>query len=127
MKASSARSLVLLLLTSVLVAGCAVNQPGIGVTPEFATEWGCDYQWIADRSARLRIEGWGRRTYRPQVGWTACELLARIGRPVEVDHPQAQEEAEARWWYESRKGRSLITLGLRDDWWIVTSVDWRSE
>lgn len=121
------RAAVPVLLLSFLGTACAVNRPGMGVTPELATEWGCDYQWIVERTARLKIELGLRRGYIPQVGWTVCELMARNGYPAEVDRSEVQDGGQVRWWYTAPGGRSLITLEYQDGWWIVTSVDWRAE
>lgn len=112
-------------LVLVTVAGCQF-QPGQGVSPTFASQWGCNYTEVMEQADRLAERLPAGKVYVPQVGWTACELLAHNGRPTEIDRQQTAYGRSASWWYSSTTSYEthLVSLTLRSGRWVVDYVGW---
>ena len=60
----------------------------------------------------------------PQVGWTACELLASEGQPTRVELQQTTEGRLARWWYQNEDETHQVSLRLDLTGWVVDYVSW---
>ena len=118
------RALLLVLLS------CTPFRPGQGVTPDFATAWGCDAGDIATRASALDSALEAGHVYIPQVGWTACDVLAHNGTPTRVDLQQTAYGRSASWWYEcpdcDQPTVHLLSLNYDPDRvaWVVTYVGW---
>lgn len=106
-------------------AGCALNQPGQGVTRNIAMSWGCNYEVVRHRAKESKARLTAGHHWIPQVGWDACDLLANIGAPRDVDKRQSTYGRSASWWYP--KGEydvRLVTLAQDGPRWVVDYVAW---
>lgn len=125
----------------ILVLGCAIAQPGHGVSAEFAGRYGCSAELIAKRAEVYHQRLQRGRQFIPQVGWDACELMARNGAPDDVDRIQSAYGQSHNWWWHSDAGAHLVTLERHSGepkWvgdcpdgecriispWVVTYVGW---
>lgn len=109
-------------LAFVALTACAAMQPGEDVSRSFASEWGCEYRAVMARADTLAEELPEGEAWIPQVGWDVCELLARNGRPDDVDRQQSRYGRSADWWYETAEGLKLVSLERRAGTWIVDYV-----
>lgn len=112
---------LLLLAGALTVMGCA-TYPG-GFNNAFAEQWGCDYDQVVEEMGEYRSGA----TFTPQVGWTACDVLAHVGGPADVNRQQSEQGQSATWWYRdygSSGGARMVTLELRGGHWIVDYVSW---
>lgn len=110
-----------------VVSACIpMYQPGQGVTPAFAAQWGCKYEDIMIGAEQYAAQLPAGQVYIPQVGWNACNLLAHNGRPTRVDHQQTAYGRSASWWYHAQGSSEahLVSLEYRDRRWIVDYVGW---
>lgn len=103
--------------------GCATMQPGQGVDETFAREWGCSYEHVMERAEELKERLPDGKMWTPQVGWDACELMARNGKPDRVDKQSSRYGTSASWWWEvSEDGYTdmkLVSLEYEDGEWVV--------
>lgn len=119
------------------LTGCATAQPGQGVTADFATAMGCDVEEVRQRAADVKLGLSAGRTYIPQVGWDACEMLARVGKPTSIDRQQVGDQRSMSWWYTTDTKARLVTLdfdvtrlksivgaGYSGCPWVVSYVGW---
>lgn len=53
---------------------CAVKQPGLGITDDFAVAWGCDPEDVQEQAARVRDALPSGQNYQPRDDWDACDL-----------------------------------------------------
>ena len=120
---------IFLLTFALMLTGClalfAVHQPGEGVRPSLAQQWGCDYEEVMREAERARQELGPGENWIPEVGWTVCELLSWVGAPQEVDLQQTPYGRSASWWYRTDRDVHLVTVELREDGrWVVDYVGW---
>lgn len=107
--------------------GLDFEVPGRGVTSSVAQQWACDIEAVQANAARYRREAGFGSVFIPQVGWDACELLARTGAPREHTIHQVGGVRAASFWYGTpNAGRAhLVTLTQNDRGrWIVDGVHW---
>ncbi len=106
------------------LVGCLALQPGQGVQPDFVGQWGCDYPEIMERAERLKAELPEGRAYIPQVGWSACSVLAHVGQPDDVDRQQLGNQRSATWWYRTDDDVKMLSLTQEGRQWRVDYVGW---
>lgn len=114
-----------IIVASMMLAACAKNQPGHRVDPGFAAAWGCDHVDVHERAEYYRADLPTGHSFVPRVGWDACELMARVGRPRDIDLQQYGAVTETHWWYP--KGDydvRLVSLRQGAGQWTVRYVDW---
>lgn len=116
-------------IIAALTMGCVYGgAPGEWLRPEFAEQYGCDYEQVMESARALKEELSGSERYIPQVGWSVCELLSHNGRPYEVDHHQTAYSRSESWWYRIGNRNyseiKLVTIDLTDAGWIVSYVGW---
>ena len=119
-------------LLSGLLGGCtAINgglqppdRPGVYVRDEAAARWGCRGDYVRVAAGEFAKTLPAGHVYTPQVGWTACELLARVGEPREVDLQQSQFGRSASLWYGSPQDPHLVRLVQDGARWRVDYVGW---
>jgi len=110
-----------------ILAGCATFRPGHGVTPDIATQYGCNYDAIVAQTDTLTAGlGGAQYVYIPKVGWDACNLLAHDGAPTRVEHLETQDVRAQDWWYQDEDNTHLVTLTWepKSGRWFVTYVGW---
>lgn len=109
---------------AVLAAGCATMQPGQGVDEGFARSWGCSYEQVMERAEELEERLPEGRMWTPQVGWDACELMARNGKPDDTDRTYTNYSTTATWWWQTDDGLKMVSMELvKGGEWEVTYVD----
>jgi hypothetical protein len=124
-----------LVLVGLLSGGCALfnawwgidfEVPGRGVTSGVAQQWGCDVDRVKANASEYRKQAGVGGVFIPQVGWDACELLARTGAPRDHTIHQSAHGQAASWWYGNSMEAHLVTLILdeRRGRWVVDSVNW---
>jgi hypothetical protein len=98
---------------------------------EVGRQWGCDPLVVqAARQANYRADRpeWWQPT--PEVGWTACELLARNGSPDRVDHVRTAAAQADNLFYRDPAAAPgepkthLVTLEPAAAGWRVSAVVW---
>lgn len=114
--------LALGVVLSVAMVGCAAMQPGQGLDRRFPSNWGCSYNEVAERAERLAADLPDGKMYTPQVGWTACDVLAHNGQPDRVDTQTSAYSRSASWWYDTAEDMNLISLERQGGEWVVTYV-----
>lgn len=103
-------------LASMVLAACATgaviagDQPGGGVDQDLAHAWGCNSVVVQQKAEEYRAALPAGRVYMPQVGWDACELLARVGAPRNINRQQSTTGRSAHWWYGPRSSPTLVRL-----------------
>lgn len=106
--------------------GLDFDLPGRGVDERAAQQWGCQADQVQTAAAENR-RGLGLgQTYTPQVGWTACELMAHVGAPRDYELQQTTEGRSASLWYGKPADPHLVTVALDSTRgvWIVNYVSW---
>lgn len=105
----------------VLLAGCARYMGTGAPTPEFSEYFGCDHEEIlATRKARAE-------RIRPQVGMTACDVLAYWGMPTDLRMHETSYGRASNWWYPDSLGtpyKHTLTVRQQEDGWVVDYVSW---
>lgn len=102
-------------------------QPGSRVTPEVCERWGCDWPAVQARADELKADLELGQNWIPQVGQDACEVLARVGAPTDVDYQQTTMGRSASWWYQMQNTDAhLLSLDLDPETgdWFVSYVGW---
>lgn len=118
-------------ILALTLAGCASlmdigkpHQPGFGVDATFASQWGCDYDEVVEHAADAKERLPAGQRYIPQVGWTACTLMARVGVPQDIDRQQSDFGRGASWWYQTSNDMKLVSLEHQGSGWRVSYVGW---
>jgi len=113
---------------AVLGSGCATLfnpfQPGARVTPQVADRWGCEYGQVMGAAEQAKEALEIGKNWIPQVGWTACRVLAFTGAPTEVDLQQSSLGRSANWWFRGNSDVHLVTLEQQGSQWVVDYVGW---
>jgi hypothetical protein len=112
----------------IMLAGCASGGLPYPHWAEVGRQWGCDP--LAVQAANR--EYWstlpkGTEEVEPQVGWDACELLAKSGEPREVTSIQTPAGRSYTLIYRPVRGGTshLVTLVPTDAGrWQVETVVW---
>lgn len=126
------RILLMAMLAVLITSGCTTllrggrlgPQPGAGVSDSFAQRWGCSEETINRQAADLKKEKSWTELYRPQVGWTACNLMAHNGAPNDWELHQSTYGSSASWWYRMADELALVTLEPYANGWKVSYVSW---
>ena len=114
--------------------GCATFQPGAGVDRRLSEQWACDHEFVQQMAAEAKAELEASRftNWIPQVGWDACQVLARIGAPKDTELQQTTAGRSASWWYQDTSYGGdpsvlhLVSLEHKPATgrWVVTYVGW---
>jgi len=124
----------ILLLALVSFGGCAslfnawmgidFDLPGRGVNDRVAQQWNCRADRVQIAAEEYRKELSVGQTFVPQVGWNACELLARMGAPRDYNLQQTTSGRSASLWYGRGTDPHLVSLDLNPtrNEWVVTYV-----
>ena len=115
-----------------VLVGCTSTMYGRKPTKNQAESWGCNYpnliQTYEEDQAQL-TPGYVRT---PQIGWTMCTILAKIGHPGQVGQVYRSAYGASVNFYYRIPGDGVATLategtirfekkpGMRD--WIVVSI-----
>lgn len=114
-----------MIVLALLAAGCVAHRPGVGVTDAVARRWGCDPAEIFVRAESLKQQLSSSQQFIPQVGWTACDLLAHNGAPSEVEQTSTRAGTTYHWWYRDQYELNLIALEQDGSGVLrVVYVDW---
>lgn len=114
-------------LMAFVLAGCASSGLPYPRWAEVGRQWGCDpleVQQANQEAHRGRQNGF---EYTPEVGWDACELLAKAGEPRDVDMVQTEAGRSYNLYYRRLTGGDthLVTLEQDDSGvWRVAMVVW---
>lgn len=109
-----------------LLAGCATGMP----YPRWAVvgqQWGCDPLAVQAKSEEYRPVRPVSTEVQAQVGWDACEMLARIGEPREVARVSTEVGTAFHLTYMNPMVNDPHLVILRQDSasvWRVASVVW---
>lgn len=103
-----------------------LDLPGRGVTQEVAGEWSCRFDAIESAADEYRTALSPGQTYTAEVGWDACELLAKLGAPRDVQAGRAAGERNAILRYGTVEEPHMVTLSFNrvQNRWLVTEVNW---
>lgn len=89
--------------------GCASSgMHGYKVSPEFARRWGCDYEAVQREYRESQAELKEGYVWNPQVGWTVCKLLARVGEPMATGQVMRSEYLNSVTFYYRIPPASLL-------------------
>jgi hypothetical protein len=103
-----------------------LDLPGRGVTQEVAGEWSCRFDAIESASDEYRTALSPGGTYTAEVGWDACELLAKLGAPRDVQPGRSGGERNAVLRYGTVGNPHMVTLTFDrvQNRWLVSEVNW---
>lgn len=116
-------------LLPLLLAACASGGLPYPHWAEVGRQWGCD-PLAVQQAAQEYAKTHDMDAVVPQVGWTACELLARSGGPEDVDQVQVGDTRAANLYYRDLLSRGtngkrhLVTLEPAENGWRVSAVVW---
>lgn len=103
----------------VALAACATlgvaAGPGRVVTPADAERWGCDYEEVMAMTENAKQNASSSdRYFVPQPEWTACQVLATVGAPNDVDSQSVAGRRSVSWWFRSGYDSHLVSLVSTD-------------
>ena len=101
----------------------AINAPMPAqlVSTGLARDWGCTKPQVENRASFLADSLEYGLYYIPEVGWDACELLARDGMWDDIK----RSDSVAVWhYYVAGRDRTVTLRGDEYGRWTVDEVDW---
>lgn len=112
-----------------VLSGCAAMlnpyQPGSRLSPELAERYGCDWAQVVARAETLKEGLELGQNWIPRVGWDACEVMAHVGGPTDIDYQQTTRGQSVTWWYHMENTDAhMVSLSQEGRGWIVTYVGW---
>ena len=119
----------ILLFVTMAAAGCATGGRPYPMWAEVGLQWGCnplDVEQMNLEAVRTRSTVVMTGTP-PQVGWTACDLLARAGTPREQEVVQLanRRSYHLRYRLSGEEKQHLVVLDEDDvGVWRVSAVVW---
>lgn len=116
------------LLACAVLTGCGivytVGSPGGGVDDSIASRYGCSAQEIKARARELKAALPSGQTYTPQVGWSACDVLAHVGIPTRSSLVATTSGRAEHWYYTTSISSGLVVLDVTSNGHRVSSVVW---